>query len=400
MSTVFISYSSKDASEARRLSRELTRQGIRTWIDEYEILPGDSIIQKISDGIRQSDFLVVILSKNSNKSNWVKYEIEQAFSDNKEASSIRIIPVRIDNSPMSENLKDIRFIDLTLNYDAGIDELTKFLIQDKKKVSVPRVSDILNPSKFAEQIGEEQKKYKGSGYLVTTILGIVTLIITAIAAIPAFYSAFGENAKVYYAVSSDRILIPEEIDNFEIRKLLNEKNIPDATVRIDVINTGNAAAKAIQAGINIQGIVKYSKSIPPAKPEPVWVNINVESTSDSINSFIKFSFKELVPTKVVSAIIGYQTIKIKTAELIDVVYDGLPAERVKSIEEAPIWTVWSQFEKPLSVFLSGIGITILIGIVIVIRSNPKLRDATLLLLKELNPTISHFTDIIVKLLRF
>lgn len=107
MITVFISYSWKDASVARRLAQELTRHGIRTWIDEYEILPGDSIKQKISEGIRQSDYLLIILSQNSLSSDWVRYEIEQTFSKNREASSIRIIPVRIDNSPIPESLKDI-----------------------------------------------------------------------------------------------------------------------------------------------------------------------------------------------------------------------------------------------------------------------------------------------------
>ena len=87
MFKVFISYSSKDASEARRLARELTRHNVKTWIDEYEILPGDSIKKKISDGIRQSDFLIVIVSKNSLSSDWVRFEIEQAFAKNRAASS-------------------------------------------------------------------------------------------------------------------------------------------------------------------------------------------------------------------------------------------------------------------------------------------------------------------------
>lgn len=265
MSSVFISYSSKDASEARRLSRELTRHNIKTWIDEYEILPGDSITQKISEGIRQSDFLIVILSSNSLNSDWVRFEIENAFAKNREASSIRLIPVRIDDSSVPEYLKNIRYVDLTTNYDAGIDELSEFINQEKPK-DVPRVSDILSPNKFAEQIGKEQKGYKGSGYLVTTILGILTLIVTGIAAVPSFYGVFGQKAKVYYSVFSDRITVPQEIDSQEFRELLKTKNIPDATIRIDVVNMGDVAAKIIKTGIRIPGIAEYTKSTPPAKP--------------------------------------------------------------------------------------------------------------------------------------
>jgi len=326
----------------------------------------------------------------------VKFEIEKAFAKNREACSIRLIPVRIDDSPIPEYLKDIRYVDLTENYDAGIDELAEFFTREEPK-DVPRVSDILSPSKFAEQIGKEQKGYKGSGYLVTTILGILTLLVTAIAAVPSFYGVFGQKAKVYYSVFSDRITVPEEIDNQELRELLKTKNIPDATVRVDVVNMGDAAAKSIKAGIKIPGIAEYMKSTPPAKPEPVWVRIGVQSTNDSISSYITYSFEELVPTKVVSAIVGYQTVKDNETETVDVVFDGLPAERVKNIEEAPKWSLWNQFEKPLSVLASGFGITLLVGVVIVVRSNPRLKAATLLLLKELNPTISKITDIIMKI---
>ena len=37
--------------------------------------PGDSLIEKISDGIESSDKLVVFLSPNSVDSNWVKKEV-------------------------------------------------------------------------------------------------------------------------------------------------------------------------------------------------------------------------------------------------------------------------------------------------------------------------------------
>lgn len=398
MLSVFISYSSKDASEARRLARELTRHDVRTWIDEYEILPGDSITQKISEGIRQSDFVIVLLSRNSLSSDWVRFEIGKAFAKNREASSIRLIPVRIDDSPIPEYLKDVRYVDLTANYDAGIDELTRVFHQEKPK-DVPRVSDILSPNKFAEQIGKEQKDYKGSGYLVTTILGILTLVVTAIAAIPSFYGAFGQKAKVYYSVSSDRITVPQEIDNQEFRELLRTRNIPDAAVRVDIVNMGDAAAKTIKAGIRIPGIAEYTKSMPPVKSEPVWVKIGVQATNDSINSYIRYSFEELVPTKVVSAIVGYRTVEYTETEIVDVVFDGLPAERIAKIEEAPKWSLWNQFERPLSILATGFGITLLVGIVIVIRANPRLRDAILLLLKELNPTISRIADLVIRTTR-
>ncbi len=84
----------------------------------------------------------------------------------------------------------------------------------------------------------------------------------------------------------------------------------------------------------------------------------------------------------------------------DVVFDGLPAEQIEKIGEAPKWSLWNQFEKPILILAVGFGITLLVGIVIVIRANPRLRDATLLLLKELNPTISRIADLVIKATRF
>ncbi len=329
---------------------------------------------------------------------WVRHEIEQAFSKNKEASSIRLIPVRLDSTPIPNYLTDIRYIDLSSNYDKGIDELTE-LINREKPQRLPAVSDILSPDTFAEYMGREQKAYKGSGYVVTTVLGILTLIITAITAIPSFYGTFGQKAKVFYSVTSERITVPQEIDISRFRELLRTQNIPDATIRVDVVNMGTAGAKSIKAGIKVPGEVEYSKSEPPAEPEPVWVKISSETTKESFNSYIKYSFDELVPTRVVSVLIGYRTFEKDGKEVIDVVFDGLPAQRVRNVEEVAKWSLWHEFKKPLSVLAAGFGLTILFGIAVVIRASPRLREASLLLLKELNPTVSRIADMLIKATR-
>lgn len=78
MPKVFISYSSADLAFAKKLANELRSEGIDVWYDQWEIKVGDSIVQKIDDGIKSSDFLIVVLSKNSVKSKWVKEELASA----------------------------------------------------------------------------------------------------------------------------------------------------------------------------------------------------------------------------------------------------------------------------------------------------------------------------------
>lgn len=78
--SIFLSHNSKDKPFARRLASELERSGARVWIDEAEILVGDSLIRKIEDGISSTDYLGVVLSPNSVNSPWVQREVETALT--------------------------------------------------------------------------------------------------------------------------------------------------------------------------------------------------------------------------------------------------------------------------------------------------------------------------------
>jgi predicted nucleotide-binding protein len=72
MRTVFISYSSKDRDFAERLAADLRASGVGVWFDQWEIKVGDSITQKINDGIHDNDYLAVVLSPDSVASDWVR----------------------------------------------------------------------------------------------------------------------------------------------------------------------------------------------------------------------------------------------------------------------------------------------------------------------------------------
>ena len=69
---VFISYSSVDKIIAKKISNNLKNKGISVWLDESEIRVGESIPEKIEEGINSSDVLCLLISKNSISSNWVK----------------------------------------------------------------------------------------------------------------------------------------------------------------------------------------------------------------------------------------------------------------------------------------------------------------------------------------
>ena len=72
---VFISHSSKDHDFVMLLAEKLRKDLIDIWVDEWELQVGDSIVQKIDEGIKKSSFLIIVFSKYSIKSNWVLREL-------------------------------------------------------------------------------------------------------------------------------------------------------------------------------------------------------------------------------------------------------------------------------------------------------------------------------------
>src|SRR5438067_604294 len=119
----FLSHSSADKVFARRLAADLTAQGITIWLDEENILVGDSITEKIGQGLAQSDFFLIVLSANALASEWLKKELNQALIAEVEKRKVHILPVRIDASEIPPLLKDKHFADFAKSYTEGFEKL-------------------------------------------------------------------------------------------------------------------------------------------------------------------------------------------------------------------------------------------------------------------------------------
>ncbi len=97
---IFISYSSKDEDTALSVCVNLERRGIKCWIAPRDILSGESYGGSIVNAINNSLVMILIYSGNSNISPQVIREIERAVS-----KKIKIIPVRIDDSDLSNDME-------------------------------------------------------------------------------------------------------------------------------------------------------------------------------------------------------------------------------------------------------------------------------------------------------
>ncbi len=92
---VFLSYTHEDRDLAERIATQVTRLGIKTWWDEWEIRAGDSIVQKISDGLGNCTHFTVLLTPRSIDKPWVKAEMDAAFV-RKLTDRVKFIPLRCD----------------------------------------------------------------------------------------------------------------------------------------------------------------------------------------------------------------------------------------------------------------------------------------------------------------
>ena len=100
--SVFISYSSKDKPFARRLHDQLQARGIRCWLDEHQLLPGDDLYDQIDRGIRIWDKVLLCCSEAALTSWWVDKEITTAFEQEQQlmkerkAKALALVPLDLD----------------------------------------------------------------------------------------------------------------------------------------------------------------------------------------------------------------------------------------------------------------------------------------------------------------
>lgn len=105
MSSVFLCHSHKDKPFTRKLASDLRHAGHIVWIDEAEILVGDSLVEKIREGIDGVDFVAAILSFTSIDSEWVKKELDLASNREIDEKRVVVLPILLDDVELPGFLK-------------------------------------------------------------------------------------------------------------------------------------------------------------------------------------------------------------------------------------------------------------------------------------------------------
>ncbi len=134
---VFISHAGEDNERfVFGFAEKLYANGIQAWVDRWEMLPGDSIIDRIfEEGIAQA--MIVVVSEHSVDKPWVKAELNTGVVRRIDGLS-RLIPVivgDVDDTQLPESLRDtlwIRISDLD-DYDAEFSQIIDAIYRRRKK---------------------------------------------------------------------------------------------------------------------------------------------------------------------------------------------------------------------------------------------------------------------------
>jgi len=136
---VFLSHASEDKQRfVEDFARRLRERGVDVWLDKWEMLPGDSLVDKIfEEGISNAVAMIVVLSKNSVEKPWVREELNAAFIKRIEGKC-KLIPVVIEECAIPEVLRSTLWqsIPNLVNYDSELSRIVNaiFGISDKPAI--------------------------------------------------------------------------------------------------------------------------------------------------------------------------------------------------------------------------------------------------------------------------
>jgi hypothetical protein len=139
---VFLSHASEDKDRfVNEFAIRLTQNGVDVWLDNWEMLPGDSLVDKIfGEGLKEAEAVIIVLSEYSVQKPWVKEELNSTIV-NRIQNGTKLIPVVIDDCEVPESLKSTLWESIKdkSSYDSNFERIlaTVFGASLKPKIGQP-----------------------------------------------------------------------------------------------------------------------------------------------------------------------------------------------------------------------------------------------------------------------
>ena len=145
MTTVFLSYSTKDHFFAELASIKLSKSRVDLWRDQGKLRAGTDWRQGIEQGIADSVAVLVALSADSAESSYVTYEWAYAMGKGKP-----IIPIRLSACSVHPKLEPIQYLDFSIPGSLPWESLVE-RIHEIETESISTVKEVaVNPADEAD----------------------------------------------------------------------------------------------------------------------------------------------------------------------------------------------------------------------------------------------------------
>lgn len=152
------SHNSQDKPRVRKLAERLRDAGLRVWLDDWVIKPGDDIYLAIERGLETARVQVLCLSPEALGSAWVTLERNTVLFRDPTNTGRRFVPLLLTDCTLPDTLRRYKHVDYRQETQAAFDEvLAACRGKEQAAPPAPQVPNEkpatreLEPSKAVEQ---------------------------------------------------------------------------------------------------------------------------------------------------------------------------------------------------------------------------------------------------------
>ncbi len=160
--SLFLSHTKADKDLARQVFHYLNQQGIRCWIDEAEIQPGQSIRAVLADAIEGVHFVGVLVSRSSVTAPWVTEELRLLDGAQLKGRPVNVLGLLADDvKELPEFIAGKLYFDMRVAMVPELRRLADYLIGRRRDLPVPRQAKFANHIMTAKYLEDEEVGPRG-----------------------------------------------------------------------------------------------------------------------------------------------------------------------------------------------------------------------------------------------
>lgn len=170
---VFLSHNQQDKPRVRALAERLKEAGLRVWLDEWVIRPGDDIYLAIERGLEAARVQVLCLSPAALGSDWVALERSTVLFRDPSNAGRRFVPLLLADCELPDTLRRYKYVDFRQETTVAFEELMAAcrgeMEADKAALPLQPKSKLENSTEQAESLVVLERKFKGPNSWVWSV---------------------------------------------------------------------------------------------------------------------------------------------------------------------------------------------------------------------------------------